>query len=90
MSENRAGINAEGACHSVPRYLMSNSPRPPRDLPVLIAGPTASGKSSLALEIARAWKQQGLLRGPLLLLDSGVATGPPASAELTEGTLKAQ
>ena len=52
MSENRAGINAEGACHRPSRNFMPKFHRPPRDLPVLIAGPTASGKSALALEIA--------------------------------------
>lgn len=47
MSQNRGASNAESV-HMWPNWLKSLSP----ERPVLIAGPTASGKSALALEIA--------------------------------------
>jgi len=58
MRRTRAGINGE--CAQPPRYQTPN-PEQMRDLPplspeqpVIIAGPTASGKSELALRIAEA------------------------------------
>jgi len=57
MSENATGFNDEEHVQPLPRQRMPpmiDLPDIPPDQPVLIAGPTASGKSGLALRIAEA------------------------------------
>lgn len=51
MSENRGGFNAYRP-RAMPAELPHGLPLPAADRPVLIAGPTASGKSALAMAIA--------------------------------------
>lgn len=54
MSENPAGFNREAGRDVTQSMRSEILSRAGRDTPVLIAGPTASGKSALAMEIAAA------------------------------------
>ncbi|GAB1379974.1 tRNA (adenosine(37)-N6)-dimethylallyltransferase MiaA [Pararhodobacter aggregans] len=83
MSENPGRINASIQPRTIPSRMFADLPLPDPARPVLIAGPTASGKSALALRIAQAQGRSVVNADALQVHDSWrvLTARPPAEDE---------